>query len=1583
MEEHEERDGQLYIGAKEQRMKVGPGVLITPNRSLYKGQFSDNVAAGLGVLKIHKRSYYKGEFKNNQYHGTGVLISEKLLFKGQFIKGKKEGPSITISSLDQSVIEKCYYKENLIEGYGTYKLVNPMSSYQGYFSKGLFDSLGKEECDKYIYHGQYQLGERHGVGLCQHTKKIYYLGFWRSNLKHGFGEETTSTGDKFQGSYVNDLKTGTGRLTKEKDVVYLGMFKEDEFYGMGRLETPTEVYIGHWKKSMKNGLGYYLDKSKGESYFGDWSMNQRNGIGTSSCPEGKYKGYWSNNKRHGLGFFQPSTGGPGVLGEYTNSVFVKNSTENKEEYMKKFSIHDFDKFTQEFKARQEEDDTFVTQMRAKMFSNFKNLRLGFEEEQERIDAQIDKIQKYLLLLDEDYGVLEKKFERYSRELGFDPFKISIDYNNFDELTKYGKRVLLQTQEDEEFPDNRPIQPRREIFEFEPIANENKDQTKKSSPNVPVLKINSTQEEVQKDSISKKAVTLPIPEARRKRKSDHVGDSRDVSPGKTFVITKTQENEALKISYTSETEKVGFNPVQTHVIKERETRPAELDKNNPLINLRSAGENGALPSILVDNLDNSTNQEKNYTSHVVDKGNLQNSQLEKHVFREQKPAKNEISRQITETRPEDQEGKGEYTNTEKDTNADQIGRSKEPVTRSKSKKRDSTANREKVLALNKKERMELEASRSREKSVSKKEAELNKLMRKAERSKEIMSQQEEDIKEELEKYKLSMKDANEARERYKEKARQLDKALILNQEKQKEMEELRARIPKPPRTATVGTQIIPIAAKSEVMTQMTIQSEKEEPPVLELVSIRMAQYIGKEPSLPSRRQTSRSMAEHVPISQRFDLGTNTSQVLSKGGPDYEAQLQESEARLVETEGVLEATEEKLGKTLLELGKLREEIDVLNNKNLVLEGEAKKQQELMRQSAGKDIEGIRKIHEAEMQKLKEEKAAEEKRSEEIEEANKNLKVEIEKLKIEIEAAKEAKVKEEEMRGDEETPEQTIERLQREKSHLNDEIEVKDKRLMEMELLMNNKLIDAKDENEKLNSQVSKLKVHSTEYLKLRKSLAYTMKGMMNNDPTGEKKAKMVSEFKTKAEKPMTLQKPSKKAVWGLEQAFVGRSTITFGESVQKFQLQVNNELKIIKEYSVGKFALVSQTRLGEYVCIEKGSSNLHFFSSEFEPIHKENSATPTQSVGKDGADYSHFKFTGDKNRMLWNKGKGILSIIDTKKHMFQNIENFWNYSTKNRLLEPLICICDKNAQMIYGVGRDKVSNSFHNVFFKVDEPAKKEWANNKLFPAQIEQPLSADISLCQKFIYVGGFKTGIAVICALSFSEGLEIKSTKKFISNNVDSISKIKRVEGTEILLLGGLGCVVVGMYNDERTQFDTFQIIEGLSESLIEQMIFQRSFIIVLNQEKDVTVGVKLHLPSFPDDAEDIEYNNSGDSEEDAKDLGGNIQLEENENFEAPPNEVIDMISQIFKLNSIETDITSVFNLNTEFFTKILTDNVDDTGKKVTSKLTIDNIRLSAGDRGQSGSESSFAPVTTIEVLQQNRGRSRQAASVLFLIKWP
>jgi hypothetical protein len=123
-------------------------------------------------------------------------------------------------------------------------------------------------------------------------------------------------------------------------------------------------------------------------------------------------------------------------------------------------------------------------------------------------------------------------------------------------------------------------------------------------------------------------------------------------------------------------------------------------------------------------------------------------------------------------------------------------------------------------------------------------------------------------------------------------------------------------------------------------------------------------------------------------------------------------------------------------------------------------------------------------------------------------------------------------------------------------------------------------------------------------------------------------------------------------------------------------------------------------------------------------------------------------------------------------------------------------------------------------------------------------------------------------------------------------------------------------------------------------MIFQRNFIIVLNPEQEVTVGVKLHLPSYPDEAEELEYNNAGDSEQDAKDLGTNIQLDE-ENFEAPPNEVIDMISQIFKMNSIETDITSVFNLNTEFFAKILSDTVDETGKKVASPLTLDHFRVS------------------------------------------
>jgi hypothetical protein len=84
------------------------------------------------------------------------------------------------------------------------------------------------------------------------TDQRTFIGQWKNNSMHGYGEFRWKDGKKYVGFYKNDKKDG---------------------FGIYYWEEPNKVYIGFWRNGKQDGIGKYIITDK--TYYGIWSNGEK------------------------------------------------------------------------------------------------------------------------------------------------------------------------------------------------------------------------------------------------------------------------------------------------------------------------------------------------------------------------------------------------------------------------------------------------------------------------------------------------------------------------------------------------------------------------------------------------------------------------------------------------------------------------------------------------------------------------------------------------------------------------------------------------------------------------------------------------------------------------------------------------------------------------------------------------------------------------------------------------------------------------------------------------------------------------------------------------------------------------------------------------------------------------------------------------------------------------------------------------------------------------------------------------------------------------------------------------------------
>lgn len=152
------------------------------------------------------------------------------------------------------------------------------------------------------YEGQWQYGEKDGVGRRDWPDGSRYEGEWHNNQPHGKGIKTYKDGAQYSGDFRQGLRAGKGTMRWTNGMEFSGEWKNDQMDGEGskRFADGTQ-FDGHFSKGLRSGWGTYTyaDKTR---YEGDWRNDLQDGKGTLLFPDGGvYKGQFQLGQPHGTG----------------------------------------------------------------------------------------------------------------------------------------------------------------------------------------------------------------------------------------------------------------------------------------------------------------------------------------------------------------------------------------------------------------------------------------------------------------------------------------------------------------------------------------------------------------------------------------------------------------------------------------------------------------------------------------------------------------------------------------------------------------------------------------------------------------------------------------------------------------------------------------------------------------------------------------------------------------------------------------------------------------------------------------------------------------------------------------------------------------------------------------------------------------------------------------------------------------------------------------------------------------------------------------------------------------------------------
>lgn len=228
---------------------------------------------------------------------------------------------------------------------------------------------------------------------------------------------------------------------------------------------------------------------------------------------------------------------------------------------------------------------------------------------------------------------------------------------------------------------------------------------------------------------------------------------------------------------------------------------------------------------------------------------------------------------------------------------------------------------------------------------------------------------------------------------------------------------------------------------------------------------------------------------------------------------------------------------------------------------------------------------------------------------------------------------------------------------------------------------------------------------------------------------------------------------------------------------------------------------------------------------------------------------FRCTMDFRRFIWDKGGGCLSIFDLAACEVLDYEGFWLQKDKKKPMRGVFGIGNVDCTKIFASAYD--GNSQQILIFHQHNRERVMKQASQEYSSYITTWMCVERSLSQEHIYVGGMNVETPTIGALAFNDSLAPISFLKLTKVKSRSLSRIKRIEGTDFVIAGLIHELLILRF--DQSEFSLLHTLSTYSDYEISAIQFHSNSIYFM------TLGDQsLSVLEFSSSVTQSEYINTG-----------------------------------------------------------------------------------------------------------------------------
>ena len=327
IDQYKKKSGKYIINEVNNSKKE---YILYTNKLIFEGEYLNGKKNGKGKEYDYYGSLkFEGNYINGKRNGKGKeyinILEDKLIFEGEYLNGKRNGKGKEY----QYIYSKCCLK---FEGdYLNGKIWNG----KGYNSEGniifeINNGIGYiKEYNRFkelIFEGEYVNGEKNGKGkeYDKSNGKVIFEGEYLN------GKRWNGIGYKYDKNKTYVIKNGKGCVKEYEDdkLVFTGEYINGEKNGKGK-EYKIKYTLGRFRVDYDE-YQEYTDKSYYLIYEGEYLNGKRNGQGKEydDYYHITYIGEFLNGKRNGKGKVYDSKNKLIFEGEFLNGIKYKGKEYN-------------------------------------------------------------------------------------------------------------------------------------------------------------------------------------------------------------------------------------------------------------------------------------------------------------------------------------------------------------------------------------------------------------------------------------------------------------------------------------------------------------------------------------------------------------------------------------------------------------------------------------------------------------------------------------------------------------------------------------------------------------------------------------------------------------------------------------------------------------------------------------------------------------------------------------------------------------------------------------------------------------------------------------------------------------------------------------------------------------------------------------------------------------------------------------------------------------------------------------------------------------------------------------------------------